>query len=102
MISSVTKICNVIKGKILHAVDPDVTSEMIVMVGAMSAEGFTKRLHKYPASQLLVVSGDRPTIQLLSARARSARVSGDRRIRTISRFASTSEIEQRNGDRLPI
>ncbi len=40
VISSVTKICNVIKGKNLHSVDPDATSEMIVMVGAMSAEGF--------------------------------------------------------------
>jgi manganese-dependent inorganic pyrophosphatase len=37
---------------------------MMVMVGAMSAEGFTQRLHQFPASQMIVVSGDRPTIQL--------------------------------------
>lgn len=64
VVSSVSKICNVIKGTILHTVDSDTTDEMIVMVGAMSAEGFTKRLHQFPAAQLLVVSGDRPTIQL--------------------------------------
>ncbi len=64
VVSSVTKICDVIKGQILHTVDSESTDEMIVMVGAMSAEGFTKRLHQYPAEHLLVVSGDRPTIQL--------------------------------------
>ncbi len=64
VVSSVSKICNVIKGQVLHSVDTDATDEMIVMVGAMSAEAFTKRLHQFPASQLLVVSGDRPTIQL--------------------------------------
>lgn len=64
VVSSVSKICDVIKGEILHTVDSDSTDEMIVMVGAMSAEGFTKRLHQYSAEHLLVVSGDRPTIQL--------------------------------------
>jgi manganese-dependent inorganic pyrophosphatase len=37
---------------------------LVVTVGAMSAEGFTKRLSMFAASRLLVVSGDRPTIQL--------------------------------------
>lgn len=62
--SSVHKICDVIKGEFLHVVDSDNSSELLVMVGAMSAEGFTQRLHQLPPSQLLVVSGDRPTIQL--------------------------------------
>ncbi len=62
--SSVHKICDVIKGEFLHVVDSDENSELLVMVGAMSAEGFTKRLHQLPPSQLVVVSGDRPTIQL--------------------------------------
>lgn len=62
--SSVNKICSVLKGELQHAVQPDEKRDLIVMVGAMSAEGFTKRLHHMPASELLVVSGNRPTIQL--------------------------------------
>ncbi len=64
VVSSIRKVCDVIKGKMFYEVEPDATNEMLVMVGAMSAEGFTKRLHQLPAQQLLVVSGDRPTIQL--------------------------------------
>jgi manganese-dependent inorganic pyrophosphatase len=33
-------------------------------VGAMSAEGFTERMKRFPAERLLVVCGDRPTIHL--------------------------------------
>ncbi len=64
VISSVRKICEVVHGQLLHAVDPDEVIELQVMVGAMSAEGFTKRLHQCPSNELLVVSGNRPTIQL--------------------------------------
>lgn len=62
--SSVVKICSVLNGELQHAVDIEEPTDLLVMVGAMSAEGFTKRLHQFPASQLLVVSGDRPTIHL--------------------------------------
>lgn len=62
--SSVTKVCSAVNGSLQHVVNPDETNEMIVMVGAMSAEGFTKRLHQFASSHLLVVSGNRPTIQL--------------------------------------
>lgn len=62
--SSVSKICSVLNGELQHCVDPDQPSELLVMVGAMSAEGFTKRLHQFPSERLLVVSGNRPTIQL--------------------------------------
>jgi manganese-dependent inorganic pyrophosphatase len=34
------------------------------MVGAMSAEGFTERMQRYPRERLIVVCGDRPTIHL--------------------------------------
>lgn len=64
VVTSVSKICQVVGGEFQHAINADERSELLVMVGAMSAEGFTKRLLKFPASQLLVVSGDRPTIQL--------------------------------------
>ncbi len=62
--SSVDKICSVLDGELQHAVDAEEPADLLVMVGAMSAEGFTKRLHQFPSSRLLVVSGDRPTIQL--------------------------------------
>lgn len=62
--TTVSKISEVLNGEFQHAIDVDTPSELMVMVGAMSSEGFTQRLHKFPASQLIVVSGDRPTIQL--------------------------------------
>ena len=62
--TSVDKICQVINGEYQHALDTETSSQMMVMVGAMSAEGFTKRLHRFEPKQLIVVSGDRPTIQL--------------------------------------
>ncbi len=62
--SSLTKIASVLGGEFEYSVDPDRIDDLIVTVGAMSAEGFTQRLSMFPASQILVVSGDRPTIQL--------------------------------------
>ncbi|MBM4023691.1 MAG: inorganic diphosphatase, partial [Planctomycetes bacterium] len=47
-----------------HAVEPSQRDELLLMVGAMSAEGFTARMESYPAGRLVVVCGDRPTIQL--------------------------------------
>lgn len=62
--SSIEKIRHVVQGQFQHSLDFDETLPMLVMVGGMSAEGFTRRLHQYPASRLIVVTGDRPTIQL--------------------------------------
>jgi manganese-dependent inorganic pyrophosphatase len=64
VVTSVGKLREVLQGEFQHVVDEHVSAELMIMVGAMSAEGFTQRLHKFPASQLVVVSGDRPTIQL--------------------------------------
>ncbi|MFG0262784.1 MAG: putative manganese-dependent inorganic diphosphatase [Novipirellula sp. JB048] len=62
--SNLGKVASVLDGEFQHSVDPDQTDEFVVIVGAMSAEGFTKRMRQFPADRLLVVSGDRPTIQL--------------------------------------
>jgi manganese-dependent inorganic pyrophosphatase len=62
--SSLQKMCDVLGGTLLHAVEPDRRDELLVMVGAMSSEGFTERMQRYPSERLLVVCGDRPTIQL--------------------------------------
>ena len=62
--SSLDNICRILGGTFQHSVVPEVREELVVMVGAMSAHGFTQNLNNFPAERLLVVSGDRPTIQL--------------------------------------
>ena len=62
--TSLQKICEIVGGEFQHAIDPSQHDELLVMVGAMSAGGFTERMQKFPADKLIVVSGDRPTIQL--------------------------------------
>ncbi|MEI8211843.1 MAG: putative manganese-dependent inorganic diphosphatase [Planctomycetota bacterium] len=62
--TSLEKIAEILGGKFQHSLDPTQLDELLVMVGAMSAEGFTERMQRFPASRLIVVCGDRPTIQL--------------------------------------
>ncbi len=62
--TSLQKICDVLGGEFQHSIDPNQHDELLVMVGAMSAGGFTERMQKFPAERLIVVSGDRSTIQL--------------------------------------
>lgn len=62
--STLRNVVSVLGGEFQHEVDPDRTEDLIVTVGAMSAGGFTDRLSEFPPEKLLVVSGDRPTIQL--------------------------------------
>jgi len=62
--TSLQKICEVVGGNFQHSINPTQHDELMVMVGAMSAGGFTERMRKFPAERLIVVSGDRPTIQL--------------------------------------
>jgi manganese-dependent inorganic pyrophosphatase len=62
--STLNKVVSVIGGAFQYHVDPDRTDDFVLMVGAMSADGFTKHMREFPAERLLVVSGDRPTIQL--------------------------------------
>lgn len=62
--TNLNKVVSVLGGSFQYAVDPQQTDDLVVTVGAMSAGGFTERLKQFPAERLLVVSGDRPTIQL--------------------------------------
>lgn len=62
--SSLQKICEVLGGAFRNAIEPGRSDELLVMVGAMSAEGFTERMQQYPRERLVVVCGDRPSIQL--------------------------------------
>ena len=58
------KIHDALGGGFQHEVDAERQDELMVMVGAMSAEGFTERMRKFAAERLLVVCGDRPSIHL--------------------------------------
>ena len=62
--TSLQKICDVLGGTFRNAIEPGRSDELLVMVGAMSAEGFTERMQQYPRERLVVVCGDRPSIQL--------------------------------------
>ena len=76
--TSLQKICDVLGGSFRNAVDPERSDELLVMVGAMSAEGFTERMAQYPRERLIVVCGDRPSIQLpaIDARVRAVVITG--------------------------
>jgi manganese-dependent inorganic pyrophosphatase len=62
--SNLQRICDVVGGEFQHSIDPLQEDELLVMVGAMSAGGFIERMQRFQADNLIVVSGDRPTIQL--------------------------------------
>ncbi|MCR9211109.1 MAG: DRTGG domain-containing protein, partial [bacterium] len=62
--TNLDKVVSVLGGSYQHAVDSSLNEDMILTVGAMSAGGFCERMKQFPADRLLVVSGDRPTIQL--------------------------------------
>jgi manganese-dependent inorganic pyrophosphatase len=64
IVSTLDKIVAMLGGEFEYGIDTARADDLIVMVGAMSAEAFSQRLGKFPASQVLVVSGDRPSIQL--------------------------------------
>jgi manganese-dependent inorganic pyrophosphatase len=62
--SSLAKICEVLGGSFQHAVNEDNREDLILTVGAMSAHGFEARMGKVEPERLLIVCGDRPTIQI--------------------------------------
>jgi len=61
--SSLSRIARVLKGSLRYPEEPDREETLTVMVGAMSASNFTRRMHQYPSSSLVIVAGDRPTVQ---------------------------------------
>jgi len=62
--SSLVRIAKVLNGTFQHSDEPEREEILTVMVGAMSADNFTKRMHQFPSASLLIVSGDRPTVQI--------------------------------------
>jgi len=62
--SSLNRIRKVLHGTFQHSDEPERDEVLTVMVGAMSADNFTKRMHQFPSASLVIVAGDRPTVQL--------------------------------------
>jgi manganese-dependent inorganic pyrophosphatase len=61
--TSLQRLAGVLDATVLHSVEADRDEELIVTVAAMSAGGFVQRMKQFPASRVMVVTGDRPTIQ---------------------------------------
>lgn len=62
--SSLDRIAKVLHGSFQFGEETDREEVLTVMVGAMSADNFTKRMHQFPSANLMIVAGDRPTVQL--------------------------------------
>ena len=62
--TTLSKIASAVDGTFQNGIDIQRTDDLLLTVGAMSAGGFTERMTHFPPEKLLVVSGDRPTIQL--------------------------------------
>lgn len=62
--SSLDRICKVLNGRFIHDVDGGREEVLLQLVGAMSSDQFEKVMQQFPADRLVVVSGNRPTIQL--------------------------------------
>lgn len=61
--TTLTRIKEALNGDFAHAVDPDREQIFLLAVGAMRAEAFGERVKNYPAEQLILVVGNRTTIQ---------------------------------------
>lgn len=64
--SSLQRICSVLKGEFEHAVEPGREEKLELIVGALSAGAFIEGLKGFDPKALIVVAGDRPTVQLPS------------------------------------
>ena len=62
--ASLARVRNVLGASFQHEVDIHNENESLVMyIAAMSTEGFMGRISEYPAARLMVLVGDRPSIQ---------------------------------------
>lgn len=63
VLASLSGIARTLNARIVQATDPDREEDLVLMVGAMSADSFRRRLARYSTEKLLVVVGDRQDIQ---------------------------------------
>ena len=70
VLASVSNIIRTLEAQSVLSFRPEVEEDLILMVGAMTAESFAKRLPKYPPEKLVVIVGDRWEIQREAIRGR--------------------------------
>lgn len=68
--ASVNNLAATLNAQILNAVAADEEEDLMLMVAAMQAESFAKRLASYPSQRIVVIVGDRTNIQTLAVRER--------------------------------
>lgn len=68
ILSSLSNLARTLDGQLLSANEPDREEDLILMIGAMGLESFSRRMREYPKEKLAVVVGDRWDIQNLAIR----------------------------------
>ncbi len=61
--TTLARLRSVLGARFQHEVDIQRDEQLVMFIGAMSAEGFLNRIKDYPAERLVVLIGDRPSIQ---------------------------------------
>ncbi len=64
--ASLRNLSRTLSAEMVFVQDPDRVESLILMIGAMSLESFSKRLPMYPREKLIVIVGDREDVQDLA------------------------------------
>ena len=70
IMASIRNLARTLKGSMLFGTDPDREEDLLLMIGAMKLDSFSRRLQEYPREKLVVVVGDRVDIQMLAIQRR--------------------------------
>ncbi len=70
VLASIRNLSRTVGGKMIYSMEPDREEDLVLMIGAMSLESFSKRLPNYERERIIVVVGDRREIQELAIRER--------------------------------
>lgn len=70
VVASVRNLASTLGARTLFTLDPDLEEDLVLMIGAMSLEAFSRRLPNYPPEKILLVVGDRADIQWLAIEKR--------------------------------
>ncbi len=62
--TSLSRVLRVVNGTAVHLVEEERIESLLVLVAAMSTAAFIDRLSQFPADRTVIVTGDRPTLQV--------------------------------------
>lgn len=68
VLSSVGNLAHTLGGRLLVACEAEREEDLVLIIGAMNAESFARRLEEVPPRKLIVVAGDRWDIQNMAIR----------------------------------